>query len=129
MSYGIRVSKPGSSATDPTTPLRDLAFSSEFISPKIAESHHFTSTGSIVHGYGYPPQFYVMCRVDSGFELTFVETIYPFSDVDAWFCLTNSIFQSTTLCTVTVDEEKVYCDDMGISDYVIVFLLKDATNE
>ncbi len=128
--YGIEVSKEGYDVMDPNIDPKNLAFSSKYTSPKIYKTIRFEATGSQAHGLSYPPAFFSSCRLASGYDLGYGGGTYlPFDGVTPWFCMTNSILQSTVLCSVAVDDTTVYCDDMGISDVVIVHLLKDAIDE
>jgi len=132
MTHKIIVTKPGFNATDPTVQNYNKVFSSEFVSPKIFKSVYFEAIGDWTHGLGYPPLFFISCRLPEDLSLEFTPgvDVDPFDGVDggAWFSLTNTLLQSTTLCDVTVDERKVYCEGMGLSDLVVVHLSKDPLN-
>lgn len=51
----IKVARPGYDVTNAED--KNLALSSEFITPKIARIIHFTTNGSVAHGLGYVPMF------------------------------------------------------------------------
>lgn len=106
---GIKIGRPGLDVL--TAADKDLVWSSEFNTPKVAKILHFTSTTPQAHGLGYVPAFIFMTHTD----------IVDAFDTEGW-TLNNQGYTAGYVTTVSVDNSYVYCDYLGTEIYVILFI-------